>query len=111
MRRFAQHRLFAMLVALAVLGGFAHLVLERFTAHQHCEVASQGCSDRAPEGGSAPQDGGCHHWLCHHTLLALTEQPAASLPIATPTATLPDLGSGFAPDAEPAAIDHPPQLA
>ncbi len=100
-----------MLVALALLGGLTHLVLERFTAHRHCEIASQDCSDRAPEGGSAPQDGGCNHWLCHHTLLALTELSAASLPIATPTATLPDLGSGFAPDVEPAAIDHPPQLA
>jgi hypothetical protein len=111
MRRFVQHRLLALVVALAVLGGFAHLVLERFTEHRHCEVVSADCSDQTQEGDRTPHDGGCNHLLCHHTLLAVTELSAASLPVVMPGAALPDLGSGFTPDTEPAEIEHPPQLA
>jgi len=111
MRNLLRHRLLTALAVLAVLGGFTHQVLERFSAHHHCAAeVSDCCSHERHDDDSAPADGGCNHLLCHHSVVAVIDHASAQMPIAFTLVEMLATDAGSAPDVDPAEIDHPPQL-
>ena len=110
MRLLFRHRLLTVLAVLAVLGGFAHQVLERFSMHHHCEIElSHNGSHEHPSDDSAPGDG-CNHFLCHHSVLAVIDHASVQAPLVFTLVEMLATDAGSAPDVEPATIDHPPQL-
>ncbi len=107
-----RHRLLAVLTVLAVLGGLAHQVHERFATHHHCAETDECCDSHDGSESPAPDHHGkpCDHALCSHSIVALVESPAPTL---TRTwingARIPERFTQ-PPEVDPVDIDHPPQL-
>jgi hypothetical protein len=108
-----RQRLLAVFTVLALLGGLAHQIAERFSAEPCVETAA--CCDR--HGGDEPakegqQDGkACNHALCCHSIVAVVETAAPVVVGVVATEDRIAERSERPPGVDPADIEHPPQLA
>ena len=101
--RFLRTRLFAVLIALLVLGGYAREVYahamprhENNAEHQHSD---------------SDEKGGCHHCTCHFSSgMVVSSDRVVGFQVPTCVGYVVTPGED-APEAVPVGIDHPPQLA
>lgn len=105
-----RHHLLAVFTVFAVLCGFAHQVEARFEMHHHCEMGTCG-EQRGDSTLPDHQDKACDHALCAHSILALVESPAPVIDRAWTVEAHAGERAVQPPEMDPAAIDHPPQLA